>query len=235
MSAAFGRHGPGKGLLRGPLEDALPPGTSGRSAIGTPVLGRLRHPGRVAALLFALLLLPPVRHAVEARMTAQMLLQLPLLVGVGCLLAPALPARARAWAAGWNHQGITGLLLASLAGAFWMLPRSLDASVSEPLVAAAKYLSVPLLIGLPFALGWPRMGFIVRGVFLLELTATFFRLGWLYLISPERLCSNYLLDDQQRLGEMMLAIGALLFLGIAGKLIWGRFDAQPNGRPPPGG
>ena len=25
-------------------------------------------------------------------------------------------------------------------------------------MAAAKYLSVPLLIGLPFAVSWPRMG-----------------------------------------------------------------------------
>ena len=92
---------------------------------------------------------------------------------------------------------------------------------TEPLVVAAKYLSLPLLIGLPFALSWPRMKFIVRGVFLLEGIATFFRLGWLYLISPERLCNLYLLDDQQRLGQYMLVIGAALFLGVAGKLLLG--------------
>jgi hypothetical protein len=99
-----------------------------------------------------------------------------------------------------------------------------------PLLGAAKYLTLPRLIGMPFALGWPRMGFIVRGVFLLELIATFFRLGWLYLISPERLCNNYLLDDQQRLGRYMLLIGAALFLGVAVKLLWGRFDtlAEPG-------
>lgn len=106
-----------------------------------------------------------------------------------------------------------------------MLPRTLDAAVTEPLIAAAKYLSVPLLIGLPFALGWPRMSFIVRGVFLVEFIATFFRLGCLYLIWPERLCNNYLLDDQQRLGQYMLLIDAALFLGLAGKLVWGRFDS----------
>ena len=94
------------------------------------------------------------------------------------------------------------------------------------------YVSVPLLIGPPFALAWPRMSFIVRGVFLLECIATFFRLGWLYLIWPERLCNNYLLDDQQRLGQYMLLIGAALFLGLAGKLIWGRFDSLAEARPP---
>lgn len=191
-----------------------------------------RHSLGIAALLFLALLAPPVKHGLEASMTAQMLLQIPLLVGAGCLLSQALPARALAIAADWNYRGITGLVLASVASALWMLPRTLDAAVTEPLIAAAKYLSVPLLIGLPFALGWPRMSFIVRGVFLVEFIATFFRMGWLYLIWPERLCNNYLLDDQQRLGQYMLLIGAALFLGLAGKLIWGRFDSLAEARPP---
>src|SRR6185312_3815986 len=179
----------------------------------------------VSAFVFLALLMLPVKHVLEASMTAQMLLQIPLLVGVGCLLSRALPARAQAAADDWNDRGITGLVLASVAGAFWMLPRMLDAAVTEPLIDAAKYLSVPLLIGVPFAISWPRMTFIVRGVFLVEFIATLFRLGWLYLISPERLCNVYLLDDQQRLGRYMLLIGAALFLAFAAKLIFGRFDS----------
>jgi len=190
-----------------------------------------RHPVDVSACAFLVLLAPPVKHALEASMTAQMLLQIPLLVGVGCLLSRAIPARARAIAADWNDRGITGLVLASVASAFWMLPRTLDAAVTEPLIDAAKYFSVPLLIGLPFALSWPRMGFIVRGVFLVEFIATFFRLGWLYLIWPERLCNVYLLDDQQRLGQCMLLIGAALFLAVAAKLVWGRFDSLVASHP----
>jgi hypothetical protein len=83
---------------------------------------------------------------------------------------------------------------------------------------------VPLLVGLPLAQSWPRSSFVVRGVFLLELIATLFRLGWLYLVSPLRLCNNYLLDDQQRLGQILIAAGAILLLWIAWKLLWGRFD-----------
>jgi hypothetical protein len=195
-----------------------------------------RHPGRIitlAALALLVLLTPPVRHALESSMTAQMLLQLPLLAGVGVLLARAIPSRMLARLAPWNQLGITGLVLASAASALWMLPRTLDASVTEPLVAAAKVLSLPLLVGLPFALSWPRMNFIVRGVFVLEVIATFFRLGWLYLISPERLCNLYLLDDQQRLGQYMLVVGAVLFVGVAAKLLWGRFDALTESAPLP--
>lgn len=194
------------------------------------MMARLRHPARWAVLAWLLALAPPLRHALESSMTAQMLLQLPWLVGVGWLFAQALGASARLRVDRWNQCGISGLLLASLVSALWMLPRALDASVSEPLIGAAKYLSLPLLVGVPFALSWPRMNFIVRGVLLLELIATFFRLGWLYMISPERLCSLYLLDDQQRLGQSMLVIGALLFVGIAAQLIWGRFE--PSAPPP---
>lgn len=176
------------------------------------------------ALLFLALVLPPVRHALEASMSAQMLVQLPLLAAVGYLLGLLLPLRAAASLAHWNHRGVTGFVLASLASAYWMLPRLLDASLTEPAIAAAKFLSVPLLVGLPLAQSWPRSSFVVRGVFLLELIATLFRLGWLYLVSPERLCSNYLIDDQQRLGRILIAAGAMLFLWIAGKLLWGQFD-----------
>jgi len=178
-----------------------------------------------AAVLFAALLLPPVRAWLEASMTLQMLVQIPLLIGVGYLLAGALPERLDASIARWNHHGITSLVLASLAGMLWMLPRSLDAAVSEPWMALAKFTSVPLLIGLPLGLGWPRMGFVVRGVFLLELIATFFRLGWLYLVSPLRLCNNYLLDDQQRAGQYMLVIGGVILACVLAKLLWGRFNS----------
>jgi hypothetical protein len=179
----------------------------------------------VATLLFAALLLPPVRAWLEASMTLQMLVQIPLLIGVGYLLASALSERLDASIARWNHHGISSLVLASLAGMLWMLPRSLDAAVSEPWMALAKFTSVPLLIGLPLGLGWPRMGFVVRGVFLLELIATFFRLGWLYLVSPVRLCNNYLLDDQQRAGQYMLVIGGVILAGVMAKLLWGRFNS----------
>ncbi len=157
-------------------------------------------------------------------MTVQMLVQLPLLAGVGYLLGLLLPLRVAASLANWNHRGVTGFVLASLASAYWMLPRLLDASVTEPAIAAIKFVSVPLLVGLPLAHSWPRSSFVVRGVFLMELIASSFRLGWLYLVSPLRLCNNYLIDDQQRLGQMLIAAGAILLLWVAWKLLWGRFD-----------
>lgn len=178
----------------------------------------------IAVTVFVILLLPPLRHWLEASMLLQMLVQIPLLVAVGWHLHGALPTRLVARLDAWNWQGIAGLVLATLATAFWMLPRSLDAAVNVPMFEITKFVSVPLLIGLPFALSWPRMGFVVRGVFLSEFIAMFFRIGWLYMASPERLCNNYLLGDQQRSGHYMVIIGAGILLWVVAKVMWGHFD-----------
>lgn len=178
------------------------------------------------ALFWIVLALPPVRLPLQATMTGQMLVQIPLLSAAGWLLAGTVPGRVDAALARWNEEGIPGAVLASMAGAVWMLPRMMDASVDHAGFAFAKFASVPLLIGAPLALSWPRMGFVVRGVFLLEVVATAFRLAWLYLVSPVRLCSNYLLGDQQRLGEGLLALGVVMCLALAWQLIWGHIRVE---------
>lgn len=164
---------------------------------------------------------PPVRHALEATMTLHMLVQIPLLALAGWWLAGCLMDRVTDALAAWNRSGISGLLLASLAWIFWMLPRTLDAALEVPWVEVAKFVGMPLLIGMPLALSWPRAGFVVRGVFLLEVIAMAFRVGWLYMASPTRLCSNYLLDDQQLLGKIMLAVGVAIGLSLVWRLMWG--------------
>lgn len=69
----------------------------------------------------------------------------------------------------------------------------------------------------------------VRGVFLLEVVATAFRLGWLYLATEKRVCSNYLLNDQQQLGKLLVGVGAAVFLFLVWKLMWGRFNVENSG------
>lgn len=185
-------------------------------------------------LLWGALAVPALRHALESTMMLQMLVQFPLLALAGWSIAREAPERLDRRLAPWDRGGVSGLLLASLTSMVWMLPRATDAVLDDPWVALAKFVSVPLMIGAAIALSWPRAGFVVRGVVLLELAATAFRLGWLYLISPVRLCSNYLLDDQQRLGTSLLAIGATIVLVLGWKLLWGRFDTAPAGREQPG-
>ncbi|WP_219726148.1 hypothetical protein [Castellaniella caeni] len=165
--------------------------------------------------------LPATRHWLEADMSLHMLVQLPLLAWTGWQLGRALPAPLARRLAPWNLQGISGLLLASLVMAFWMLPIALDAATEAPSAALAKFLSLPLLLGLPCALSWPLAGFVTRGVFLVELIATLFRSGWLYLASPVRLCTSYLLDAQQSTGAGLLVAGGLVLALLVLRLLVG--------------
>lgn len=154
-------------------------------------------------------------------MAAHMLVQLPLLAVCGWWLAQAVPQRVSRVLAPWNLSGITGLLLASITGLFWMLPLALDAAIASPWFELAKFLSVPLLVGAALALSWPRAGFVVRGLVLAETIAMAFRIGWLYLAAETALCANYLLGEQQVVGKLLLAAGAAILMGLAWKLVLG--------------
>lgn len=172
-------------------------------------------------LLWLVLAMPVARGLLEASMGLQMLVQMPLLALAGWLLARHVPRRVRHALAAWDQGGISGLLLASLASLPWMLPRAMDAALAVPWVELAKFATLPLLVGLPLALAWPRAGLVARGVFLMEMVATTFRLGWLYLVAPQQLCVNYLVADQQRLGTALLVLGVLATLVLACQLLWG--------------
>lgn len=176
--------------------------------------------GLVGIALWVVNMLPPVRALIETTMTSQMLVQLTMLTMSGWFVAHLVPLHVRDHIDRWNAQGIAGLLLATVTSMVWMLPRMMDSSLSDGTITVAKFVTVPLLIGVPLALSWPLMGFVVRGFFLLEAVATAFRLGWLYLISPERVCVNYLIDDQQVLGIVMLCIGGVLFVYFGWKLMF---------------
>ena len=98
------------------------------------------------AALYLVLVAPPIAAWLEQTMVGHMLLQIPLLALVGSLVARGIFGRHGARLAGFNAAGIAGLLMAVFVAAMWMLPRTLDAALRDPLVEAAKFTSVPLLI-----------------------------------------------------------------------------------------
>lgn len=187
-----------------------------------------RRAPAVAATLLALLALPPVTTTLQESMPLQVLLQLPLLVLCGYLLRAAISANGKRTLAACNPAGINGLIVATFVLMFWMLPRAMDASVTQGGWTAARLVTLPLLAGLPLGLSWPRMNFVVRGVVCLELIATCLRLGLLYLASPVRLCNSYGLDQQQLTGHCLLAIGAALLAWIALQLFVGQVRVRPD-------
>ena len=166
-------------------------------------------------LLFGMLALPPMRTALEQSMLGHMLVQIPLLVVSGYWLASGLPPYLRERMQLANAYGITGLALMVVTALFWMLPRHLDAALEEPLYELAKFLTLPLLLGIPLQLSWKRLTIIGQGLVWSNLVAMLWVLAWLYLVAPVRVCNNYLLDEQTLVGRSLLVLGFLLAAVLA--------------------
>lgn len=191
----------------------------------------MRHARWLAAAgLWVALGLWALRIPLERDMAVHMAVQLPLLVGVGLLLAPALrPHEPRALAeADW--LGIPGILLVVFATSFWMLPRMLDWAVADRLTDLAKFLSLPLLAGLPLGLSWRRMPPLGRAFVWANFIPKLGAIGGLYLAAPTRLCAYYRLDQQAVAGWTLIAVavalGMLWFL--AAFIGWPRFQPDRN-------
>ena len=171
----------------------------------------------LAALLFVVLATPVARDVLERVMVAHMLVQIPLLAIAGALGVAALPPRLEARIAEWNRRGVSGALLAVIASSWWMVPRALDWALASPVMEAAKFLTLPLLVGAPLALSWRNLGTIGRGFVLANVLPMWAVVGWAYIAAPVRVC-NYYLVDQQVVAGVGLVIGSVV-LGAATGLL----------------
>jgi hypothetical protein len=161
-------------------------------------------------VLAAAVMSPPIAGQLEASMVGHLVVQIPLLATAGWFVGRAVAATPIAAPSSVvqsvNGGGIPGLMLAAFAALFWMLPRSLDAALLYPAAEAAKFASVPLLVGLPLSLSWQRLAVLARAFVWANLVSMLAVLGWLYLVSPVRLCNSYLVSQQERLGSVLLTI-----------------------------
>lgn len=157
-----------------------------------------------AWLLYLVLLL--ASEKLELTMVGHVLIQLPLLVICGWLITPSLPPRWKSAIEKYNEYGIPGILIVTFTVIFWMLPRSLDAALATPFMEFAKFVTLPTLIGIPLALSWPLLTPVTKGFVIGNLLSMLTVLGWLYTQAPIRLCNYYLINQQQQVGTLLLAI-----------------------------
>lgn len=171
----------------------------------------LRHGRLSVATLYLLLATPAARGWLEATMIGHMLLQIPLLTAIGIISSRLLPERCQ-HALLASVGGVIPCLLAALfVSGYWMLPRALDAALTDPLAEIAKFLSLPMFVGLPIGLAWKRLRAIGRGFVWTNFFSMLAVLGWLYIVAPVRLCNNYLADQQGQAGWWMVTLALLLF------------------------
>lgn len=173
------------------------------------------HRGQVAlgAGLLALLALPVLREAMERDMARHMLMQIPLLALCGWLCAPP-PAAGRNPAASWDRHGIAGILAANLAAAYWMLPRTLDNAIASAAYEAAKFISLPLLVGVPLRRCWPRLPMLGQAFVVANAVSMLGVVGWLYLAAPVRVCVYYLVDQQEIVGRALICLAGAITLAV---------------------
>ncbi len=151
-----------------------------------------------------------------ALMSLHMLVQIPLLVLAGLFAERAwraghpLRAGARprpAWS--YNEYGIPGLLLVSLVGAGWMIPKALDDALTDWRVAAFKYLGLPVC-GWVLGASLRHSNVVIKLFFLGNFCWMSAIVGMIYLDQPIRLCNAYLQDDQDWSGRGLIALAIVL-------------------------
>ena len=160
------------------------------------------------------------REVFERDPVTHVLLQLPLLALAGVLIAKA-AIDAKSWQQpAWLRGGLAPLLIAIFTIAFWMLPRSIDAALVNPAMALAKFVTLPLLVGVPLAVGWPKAHPLLRGFLKAEAVSMLAVMAFLYTHAPVRICNAYLVDDQVRLGLGFLAASVMCALIWAWPIFW---------------
>lgn len=180
-------------------------------------------------IVWALLWATPVASMLRASMAGQMLVQMPALTLLGVLMGRALWVRSPAVRKVATQLRWAALILATATLGIWMIPRLLDLAVQSAWVECIKAVSLTVFGGVPLSWAWRAFGPVMRGLIHVEAVATVFRLAWLYLDSPVRLCTQYRYDDQQLVGGALAAIGVLyllwlIYLGVTG----GRCTQTPS-------
>jgi len=161
----------------------------------------------------------------ESSMKMHMLIQFPLLIVVGAI---AFNPNARVYTAleKMDPVGAIAFIWFTAMMWFWMLPLNLDLATIDPAVRLLKLVSVPIGIGFCFRWFWHRSKAVFKCVIVFETWASITRLGWLYIESPEPLCSSYLIGEQQAVGTLLLQTSAVTAVGVVLYSIFGSFGGN---------
>src|SRR5215469_770716 len=141
-------------------------------------------------------------------MALHMAVQMPLLIALGVLVA-ARRFEPR-WFARADWLGIPGIMAVVFVTSFWMLPRALDQAIGDFRIDLVKFLSLPLLAGIPLSWSWRRMPPLGRAFIWANFIPKLAAIGGLYLGAPTRLCAWYRLDQQELAGRTLIAVAVAL-------------------------
>lgn len=150
----------------------------------------------------------------EEDMARHMLIEFPLLIGAGALLAARLPVRVRGLIERADLYGLTSWTFFSLTVAYWMIPAALDAAIANAAVNAMKYASfVGAGVALREALRHSLL--VVEAFFVGNLAWMGATVGLLYAEAGSQLCLSYLVASQQGAGNGLVMASVMLIVAWA--------------------
>lgn len=183
-----------------------------------PMIARI-----LLGVLIVLGLTPQGALLFESTMVTHMLVQFPLLIVLGATIFEP-KAQLNAFLAEVDPLGAIAFISFTGWVLFWMMPLNLDLATIEPAIRALKLISVPIGIGWCLRWLWHQATTVLKCVVVFEVWASITRLGWLYVESPQQLCSSYLIGEQQSVGKILLIISAIGGSIIVAYSLFGTFN-----------
>jgi hypothetical protein len=166
---------------------------------------------------------PPLRSVIEQSMLWHMVVQVPLLVAAGWLLAGALRPRPRRGATNpWDHYGLTSFMLAQVIASHWMLPSAIDRAVVLPAADLLKLLTL-LAGGALLHRAFRRSPAALQLFFVGYAVSMLFAAGAYLATTDRRLCNAYALEGQWHAGLGLIGLGAAVGTAWA----WRAFSKAP--------
>ena len=173
----------------------------------------------VATLVAVALSVPPLRRVIEQSMAWHMVFQMPLLVLGGWLAVRVLPSYfSFPRLAAFNQFGLTGFMAAQVIVAYWMLPSAIDRAVVVPLVDVFKLLTL-FITGMLLADAFRRAPGALQLFFMGYWVSMMAWLGIYFATTDLRLCNAYSLQSQSNPGWGLLALGIVLGMAWAVRLL----------------
>ena len=163
-------------------------------------------------LLVGVTVLPPVDSYLDAHMSRHMLIQLPVLLGLGFTAGHVWRSlRVRHLALG---LGCTLFTLGSIV--FWTMPLSLDTAVLSFWVDQGMHANM-LVAGWSLALGLPSLAFYAKMAFGVYGLAMILTAGVVYSASLSPVCAVYSIQQQHLTGKLLCVLGGAAFVMLVAR------------------
>lgn len=166
--------------------------------------------GLILCVLGGALSVPPWRSMIEQSMVWHMVVQMPMLIAGGWLLAgSSIKGLSTHRLAHWNQYGLTGFIAGQLIAAYWMLPVAIDRAVVLPQADALKLVSL-FACGAILKASFERSPAVLQLFFVGYAVSMLIAAGVFLATADRRLCNAYSLDSQWSAGSGVAVWGIAL-------------------------